>query len=584
MVSAPSARLFSHAVDLRMDVRCDRCQTEYELEDESVGAEGASVQCTNCGHTFLVSRGAGALRGGEITPPSPPSYPPPSATSGTRASSPSLTGSSAGSSTGASAGASHVAASAGWMLTTEEGKTHRFRDPTTLQKWIVERRVGRTDRVKAPGAAWRLLGEMDDLRPFFEVVDQADRVAARGGRPTRPETPRRMGATARPYVSPDEDDDDILTSDQRQRDVARPSRTPGRADYPGRGDAGRGGQPRRNGPAVVGGELDPDVDASGGFNGGLNDSLDMALFHPRHTGRKVVVGAVIVALAALAAYLGFKSPRGVGSGREGETVAVGPASSSPSSNSSSSPSSNPPSNPVPSLAPGAPPVAPNPPPAGSPSPAAAAAPSVPPPAPPAPAAAAPPIAPARPAAPAPAAALPPPTAAPVAAPPPVDEPSPRAGRPAARGTGGSEPIARPRSYEQLVAEADRALENGSTGKADKLFADALRLQPNGVAAMTGAGYVLLDKQKPLAAIGMFKRALNNAPTFPQALFGLGEAYRSQGNPAAAVDAYKKYLSATPGGSDAPAARRQLRDLEEQLASRKGAEAPREELSPPPVAP
>ena len=39
-----------------MDVRCDRCQTEYELEDDSVAERGASVQCTTCGHTFVVSR------------------------------------------------------------------------------------------------------------------------------------------------------------------------------------------------------------------------------------------------------------------------------------------------------------------------------------------------------------------------------------------------------------------------------------------------------------------------------------------------------------------------------------------------
>ena len=66
-------------------------------------------------------------------------------------------------------------------------------------------------------------------------------------------------------------------------------------------------------------------------------------------------------------------------------------------------------------------------------------------------------------------------------------------------------------------------------------------------------------------IGEFKRALNNSPNFPQALFGVGEAYRSAGDPAQAIDAYKKYLAAAPGGEDAPAARRQLRELESQPA-------------------
>src|ERR1700722_718367 len=126
-----------------MDVRCDRCQTEYEHDDESVAEGGASVQCTSCGNTFLVGRGRRPF-----TPSPVPS--------------------------GSTATAAGPPASS-WMLTAEEGKTHRFRDSTTLQKWVVERRVGRADRVCPPNGSWRRLGDVDELRPFFEVVDQADR-------------------------------------------------------------------------------------------------------------------------------------------------------------------------------------------------------------------------------------------------------------------------------------------------------------------------------------------------------------------------------------------------------------------------
>jgi len=121
---------------------------------------------------------------------------------------------------------------------------------------------------------------------------------------------------------------------------------------------------------------------------------------------------------------------------------------------------------------------------------------------------------------------------------------------------------KPKTYERLVADADHALENGQTTKAQKLYDEALKLQPEGVAAMTGSAYLLLDRQRPLAAIGLFKRVLSSAPTFPSALFGLGEAYRSQGDNSHAIEAYKKYLAASPGGQDAPAARRQIRDLGE----------------------
>jgi predicted Zn finger-like uncharacterized protein len=453
-----------------MDVRCDRCQTEYELDDASVAENGASVQCTTCGHTFVV-----AGRGKAAGTPAPVPQSDRSATP-----------------------------TPSWMLTTEEGKTHRFRDSQTLQKWVVERRVTRADRVCPPGGTWRRLGDVDELRPFFDVVAQADRAAAaaRGTRPTRPETPRGSAAS-RPYVSPDLDDDDVL-----------------------------GGGTRR--PVV-----------SGAFNDSFStdDDLAMAGIGSRHPGRKVLIG-VVVLLVGLAAYLGFRGTAGL------HLPGMGPASP---------PSATPPAPPV-AVAPSAP-VAPP-----APVVAPAPAPSAPP---PAPVAAAP--APDMPARPAPSPAAPPAPVAKV----PAAEAAPS--RPSPREVASSGD-AHPRSYEHLIAEADRAIENGQTTKAQKLYEEALKLQPSGVAAVTGSAYVLLDKQKPLAAIDTFKRALAGAPTFGPALFGLAEAYRLEGQPAPAITAYKRYLEASPNGSDAPAARRQIRELESQVP------APSRGESPAPTAP
>ena len=166
------------------------------------------------------------------------------------------------------------------MLTTEEGKTHRFRDSQTLQKWVVERRVTRADRVCPPGGNWRRLGDVDELRPFFDVVAQADRAAAaaRGARPTRPETPRGLAAS-RPYVSPDLDDDDVL-----------------------------GGKTRRS---VMSGAFNDDIST--------DDDLAMAGIGSRHPGRKLLI-AVVVVFVGLAAYLGFKGTAGL------HLPGIGPAS------------------------------------------------------------------------------------------------------------------------------------------------------------------------------------------------------------------------------------------------------------------
>ncbi|HEY4395650.1 MAG TPA: tetratricopeptide repeat protein [Polyangia bacterium] len=434
-----------------MDVRCDRCQTEYELDDASVADGGASVQCTNCGHTFVVARERPA---GTPTPMA-----------------------------GNPSGASNPTPS--WMLTTEEGKTHRFRDSQTLQKWVVERRVTRADRVCPPGGSWRRLGDVDELRPFFDVVAQADRAAAaaRGSRPTRPETPR-ASAPSRPYVSADLDDDDVLTG-------------------------GKGGR------SLVSASYAPMT----------SDDLALAGLGPRHTGRNLLIGVVVAGAVAAAAYVGFKGTGGL--------HLPGSASTAPTP---------PPATP----APAAPAPAPPPAPAAPPTPAAA---------PPAPAA--PPV---------PAAVPPPPVAAAPAAPPPSpapSQPAPAAAPPApAREAAGEHS----RSYDQLIREGDRAIENGQTAKAQKLYDEALRLHPSGVEAVAGSAYVLLDKEKPLAAIDTFRRALSIAPSFGPALFGLGEAYRHEGQPAQAVAAYKKYLDALPGGPYSTAARRQVRELEGQAPS------------------
>jgi predicted Zn finger-like uncharacterized protein len=504
-----------------MDVRCDRCQTEYELDDESVAGAGASVQCTTCGHTFVVSRNGSIVVG--TTPPSGLSQSEP-ATFGSRASQPFSNPPGAPGAMSASGAQGAGTPGPEWVLATEEGQTHRLRDLTTLQKWVVERRVTRGDRVSQRGGAWRTLGDVEELRPFFDVVDQADRQtgaaraaepahvfeSGRGGRPTQPATPRQVQNPARSHASPDLrahvsadlDDDDVLSNAARGRR--------GRGDF-----------------------LDTDIPPD-------DDDLSLAL-KPRRTGLKVVGGLAVLGLAAGAAWFMFREPHAfrLASGTPiPPAAAPAPAAAAPAA--APAPAAAVPA-PAPSAA------------APSASPAAAAPPATA----PAPAAAAP-------AAAAPAAAAPAPAAKAVAeaAAPPVQEPS----KPVHAAGSAPASEARARPYEQLVAEGDHALENGQTAKAQKLYEEALRQQPNGVAALTGSAYVLLDKRHPLAAIGVFKQVLGNAPHYAPALFGLGEAYRGQGDAAQAIEAYKQYLEQSPTGSDAPAARRQIKDLTEAAAA------------------
>ncbi|HTA19270.1 MAG TPA: hypothetical protein VK989_08255, partial [Polyangia bacterium] len=318
------------------------------------------------------------------------------------------------------AGASSSSASPAvpeWVLATEEGQTHRLRDLTTLQKWVVERRVSRADRVSYRGGAWRPLGDVEELRPFFDVVDQADRQTgsargaeparpepARGVRPTMPATPRRMQSAVRPHMSPDLDDDDVLSNTSGS---SRRSR--------GDGD--------RFDDRLVDRFVDSDI--------GTDDDLSFAL-KPRRTGLKIVGALVILGAAGAAWYVGFRDPHGfhLASG----APAAAPPAAAPPPVATPAPVAVPPPPPVPAPAPAAAPTAAvPPPPAAAPPPAVAPVPEAPP---PKPAAAAP-------------------VEAPVAAAA-KDEAKPAtraaSSSPSSPSSGSSEP--RARGYEQLVAEGD----------------------------------------------------------------------------------------------------------------------------------
>jgi predicted Zn finger-like uncharacterized protein len=112
-----------------MDVRCEHCNTEYEFEDARVPDTGLSVKCSSCGHVFRVFR--------------------------------------AGSSFSPTAGG----ANQDWMVRRQNGNVFSFRELTTLQRWIVERKVTREDTISKTGKQWKRLGDIAELATFFQVVE-----------------------------------------------------------------------------------------------------------------------------------------------------------------------------------------------------------------------------------------------------------------------------------------------------------------------------------------------------------------------------------------------------------------------------
>ncbi|HEX4622439.1 MAG TPA: zinc-ribbon domain-containing protein [Myxococcaceae bacterium] len=132
-----------------MDVRCEKCKTEYEFDDARISEAGVTVKCTSCGHVFKVKK-----KSLVVTVPARPgdgeiSALPPMAPAADRPRE--------------------------WKVRQANGNVFNFRELTTLQKWIVERKVSRDDEISLTGESWKRLGNIAELASFFQVVDEAMR-------------------------------------------------------------------------------------------------------------------------------------------------------------------------------------------------------------------------------------------------------------------------------------------------------------------------------------------------------------------------------------------------------------------------
>jgi tetratricopeptide (TPR) repeat protein len=64
-----------------------------------------------------------------------------------------------------------------WRVRQANGNLVTFRELTTLQRWIVERKLSRDDEISLAGEKWKRLGDIGQLSGFFRVVDEAQRAA-----------------------------------------------------------------------------------------------------------------------------------------------------------------------------------------------------------------------------------------------------------------------------------------------------------------------------------------------------------------------------------------------------------------------
>lgn len=119
-----------------MDVQCDKCSTEYEFDASRIPPQGLPVKCSSCAHVFTVHQ--------------------------ENSDTPSEDEESQ------------------WQVRQAAGNVFKFKELTTLQRWIVERKVSREDEISKTGKSWQRLGDISELATFFQLVDAADTTPSAG--------------------------------------------------------------------------------------------------------------------------------------------------------------------------------------------------------------------------------------------------------------------------------------------------------------------------------------------------------------------------------------------------------------------
>jgi hypothetical protein len=441
-----------------------------------------------------------------------------------------------------------------------------------LQKWIIERKVTRADRISRHGQPWARLGTLEDLAPFFDVVDEADRARAAVGRGPAAGAGADAGH-ARAGGSPLG-----LGFGALQTPASGPGqgRAPASSSFQGLGTAPRSTPESQR-------AVNRSLELLAVEAPVPTDEPDTSIVM-RPSGRAWWKLLVTFSVAGGVFYFGIRAvpslmvkgkpgaaqvsapgtmPTRVGSGTPAHDESGTPAAGTPSGTEAVAPGAIEPGAVSPGAVPGSTPagespiaVAPgNPPGPGTADPTAAAGVQGASPAAGGTAAVAPAVVPAAPVV----EARPAPEPAPARSP--AKEKADKAhgrarGALAAQGQGQGEDL----PYDRLVAQADRLLENGSNERALRLYERALSVRPDAPEALTGIGYVHLDRNRTGAAIEFFTKASAASP-FAPALFGLGQAYRAAGDPGRARQTYQRYLALYPTGSDASAAERNLQALQ-----------------------
>lgn len=526
-----------------MDVRCERCKTEYDFDDGRITEAGVTVKCTTCGHIFKVKKKALLV-----------TVPAKAGEEGHSTAQP-VTGNEK---------------LKEWKVRQASGNIFTFRELTTLQKWIVERKVTRDDEISLTGESWKRLGNIAELASFFQVVDEATRgqqlaammaaAPAPGPAPAPAPLampPRTSGVTSSP-TPPPPPRDVLGASDLAAEPAAGPSPRAESGSPTGPSSLGLPGKSSgRAEPGIAGlfGEPVTSTDAND-----IENQPMRALPPPGILANPAAVSAAMVRNAArppkkqspVALWLVLLLVLGAGGAAAYVEGYLPWRTSHPGAL-------------VLKLGggPGAKPLEPKP-------------------------------LDSKPVEPKPDAVIPP--AQPAV---PLEDAGvlatagsaePDAGVAAAVTAAPAKVAVPPQAnvvhdFDWYMASGDRLREREHPQAALDSYARAQELGPGRAEPVAGKGLAQLDLGNKSAAVSSFQRALELNPRYGVALMGIAEAYRSLGQKDDAAKYYAKYLELFPGSSEASVAKRaldRLRDPAKEPVQQQDAQGPATPAVPEPV--
>jgi len=177
-----------------MDVRCEKCQTEYELDEARLKPGGVTVKCTNCGHMFKIRKRSNT----NVGAPAPTEQRPPTDRPRTQSKPMPRADSMLDEAPTRLLDDGPTTVERQWLIRLENGDQKSCRELATLQQWIVACVVTRESLISRTGKTWKRLGDIAELAQYFNVADEARTTRdERRASPTGPNRPAPKDETAR---------------------------------------------------------------------------------------------------------------------------------------------------------------------------------------------------------------------------------------------------------------------------------------------------------------------------------------------------------------------------------------------------